>query len=218
MEALKLEDQYYRAPKKAQRFKGHLVKKYYTYADLQTWDTKPGERWELFDGTPRMMASPTLTHQFISDELTRQMGNFLLNKPCRVISAPFDVRLFPKANDKDDTYVQPDLIVVCDKTKLFEHGCKGAPDLVVEVLSPSTSKTDMVYKFKKYRDAGVREYWIVDPEKQYVMVCSLKDGEYVTKTYDAQSKTLESGVLAGCVIDLAALFPAPVEEGEEASV
>jgi Uma2 family endonuclease len=121
MEALKLEDQYYRVPKKTQGFKGHLVKKYYTYADLQTWDTKPGERWELFDGTPRMMASPTFTHQFISGELARQMGNFLLGKPCQVISAPFDVRLFPKANDRDDIYVQPDLIVVCDKTKIFER-------------------------------------------------------------------------------------------------
>ena len=143
----------------------------YTYREYREWDDT--DRWELIDGHAyNMTPAPSRVHQEICGELFRQFANFLTDKACRVYSAPFDVRL-PEGNEADDdivTVVQPDLSVVCDRSRLDDKGCKGSPDLIVEVVSPSTAQKDLKEKLLLYEKSGVREYWIVDPAAKTVMV------------------------------------------------
>jgi Uma2 family endonuclease len=175
----------------------------YTYADYLEWDD--GKRYELIDGIAYMMAAPTLNHQRISVELTRQFSNFLLGKSCRVFVAPTDVRLFPQKNLGDNTVVQPDLLVVCDKTKLAKRSCNGAPDLVIEILSPSNDAEEMLRKFQKYLQAGVREYWIVDLKRHLIQVHILDKGRYISSVYDGDA-VVPVLILPGLTIDLNALW------------
>ena len=118
-------------------------------------------------------------------------------------AAPFDVRL--NADEADDTVVQPDLLVVCDQSKLDDKGCKGAPDLIIEILSPSTARFDRMLKFQQYLKAGVREYWMVDPLEQIVQVCIWKDGKYFIMAY-ADTDTVPVSVLPGLEIRLPEVF------------
>ncbi|MDR1250240.1 MAG: Uma2 family endonuclease [Treponema sp.] len=178
-------------------------KEYYTYADYLEWDED--ERYELIDGKAYMMTTPSRLHQQISGELSGALWAFLKGKPCKVYAAPFSVRLHPAENLSDDTVVEPDLVVVCDSSKLDRRGCNGAPDLVVEILSPSTSRHDRIVKFQKYREEGVREYWIADPEEKSLVVYALKNGEYVASTYE-DTDTVQVAVLPGCAIDLKNVF------------
>jgi Uma2 family endonuclease len=173
----------------------------FTYADYCTWDDS--ERWELIDGEAYAMAGAATAHQLISGELFVQLKSFLRGKPCNVFHPPFDVRL--NADTYDDTVVQPDLLVVCDKSKLDDKGCNGAPDLVIEILSPSSSAHDKVLKFDTYLRAGVREYWIVDPDGRTVQVHILKNGRYYTTSY-VETDTVPVHVLAGCTISLPDVF------------
>ena len=175
--------------------------KHYTYADYSTWDETI--RCELIDGVPYMMTAPSRTHQRINVAITTQFYNFLKDKPCEVYTAPFDVRL--NAGDEDDTVVQPDILVVCDSAKLSEKGCQGPPDLVVEILSPSSGSCDRVTKFNKYLQAGVREYWIVDPDTQTVTVHTWENEKYVTSAW-SQADKVPSHVLPGCTVDLTEVF------------
>mgnify|MGYP005849952927 CR=1 FL=1 len=119
------------------------------------------------------MAPPSRIHQEISGELFCQISNYLTDKPCKIYAAPFGVRL-PKGNEKSeleiDTVVEPDIVAVCDSAKLDDQGCNGAPDLIIEIVSPSSVKTDMLKKFNRYEKAGVREYWIVEPNGKIVAV------------------------------------------------
>lgn len=127
----------------------------YTFADLLSWDEK--ERIEIIDGEAFMMATPSRIHQAISMELSRQLANFLEGKQCRVYPAPFGVRLFEQDKDSPedvDTLVEPDISVVCDRSKLDKYGCKGAPDLIIEILSPSTQRHDQLVKLNLYQRAG----------------------------------------------------------------
>ena len=175
--------------------------KRFTYEDYCSWDDD--KRWELLDGVPYAMSAPNRRHQEISSQFNRIIGNFLVGKPCKVYAAPFDVRL--NADTYNDTVVQPDLLVVCDMSKLDDKGCIGAPDMVIEILSPSTVMHDKVLKYSLYLRAGVREYWIVDPVGNSVSVNILKDGEYVARAYgDRDAAPVH--VLEGCVIDLPEVF------------
>lgn len=184
----------------------------YTFADIMDW----GEdvRVELIDGTPCMMSPPTRRHQEVLSELHRQLANFLVGKSCRVYPAPFGVRLFSKKEDPpagETTLLEPDITVVCDREKLDKYGCKGAPDLIVEILSPSTRRRDRFEKFHLYRRAGVREYWLVDPDKALVQTMVLEDGRYPAgEVYTARDRVPVT-VLEGCVIDLTTVFP---EDGD----
>ncbi|MDR3337205.1 MAG: Uma2 family endonuclease [Treponema sp.] len=178
-------------------------KSYYTYVDVLEWDEDV--RAEIIDGELYMMAPPTRFHQDIIWELSRQFGNFLQGKPCKGYSAPFGVRLFPREDQSDDMFVEPDIVVVCDSSKLDDRGCNGAPDLVVEILSPSTARHDRVVKFRKYLEAGVREYWIVNPEEKIVQIHILDNGQYITKTYD-ETEEAPVTILPGCVIALPLVF------------
>jgi Uma2 family endonuclease len=136
---------------------------HYTYTNYREWDTQ--DRYEIVDGTAYMMGAPTVTHQTISRELFGQFWTFLRGKSCQVFSVPLDVRLFPREDNSDDTIVQPDILVVCDRSKLADgRSCRGTPDLVIEILSPSNTSPAMFLKYSKYLKAGVREYWVISPE------------------------------------------------------
>ncbi|WP_295404979.1 Uma2 family endonuclease [uncultured Thiocystis sp.] len=135
-----------------------------TYGEYCQWPDD--ERWELIDGNAFAMApAPTRLHQDFVVELTRQIANALQDHPCRVYVAPFDVRL-PKGDEADariDTVVQPDVAVICDPSKLDDKGCRGAPDWIVEILSPSSAVHDQIRKRALYERHGVREYWLLHP-------------------------------------------------------
>lgn len=175
----------------------------YTYMDYAS--TNDDNRYELIDGVMYLM-SPGVAqiHQDISVELLGQFRDHLKGKPCKLYHPPFDVCL-NAAGDDDTTVVQPDLFVVCDKSKLDGKRCNGAPDLVIEILSPSTIKHDRVTKLGKYLQAGVREYWIVDPESKIVSVHILKEGEYIAKAY-TDSDNVAVYVLEGCSINMKEVF------------
>lgn len=179
----------------------------YTLADALAWDEK--ERIELIDGYPVMMAPPSRVHQEISGELYRQLANFLEGKKCRAYPAPFAVRLFEGAEDRPenvDTMVEPDISVICDAGKLDDIGCKGAPDLVIEVLSPSTQRHDRLIKYNLYQRAGVREYWIVDPESKTVQVCVLDASRFQVQEVYAAQDVAKVNVLEGCFVELSKVF------------
>ena len=179
-----------------------LKEEYYTYADYFKWDD--GKRWELIEGKPYAMSpAPTWGHQGVQYEIARQLGNFLHGKPCKVFTAPFDVRL--NADTGDDTVVQPDIVVICDRSKLIGTGCVGAPDMAVEVLSPSTAYHDTHVKFRLYHNAGVREYWIVNMNTQTVHVYILENGRYYTTSY-GNTDVAPVSILEGCEIDLREVF------------
>jgi Uma2 family endonuclease len=180
------------------------IEEYYTYADFLQWDESV--RAEICDGEVYMMATPDRVHQAIVVELLREIANFLYGKPCKVFVAPFSVRLKPKKNNKDDQVFEPDVLVVCDEKKLDKRGCNGAPDFIAEVVSPSSISHDRVYKLNKYLDAGVREYWLIDPEAKTVEALLLKDGAYMHKAYAQDSGAAPVAVLPGCEIDIKALF------------
>jgi len=175
----------------------------YTYADYASWDDDV--RCELIDGRVYMMApAPSESHQDISGEMYRQFANFLLDKQCKVFHAAFDVCLNADG-DGEKTVVQPDIVVVCDRSKLDGKRCNGAPDMVVEILSPSSSNRDNLLKYIKYMEAGVKEYWIVDPDDKILRVCLLKDGKYDSIDYIKPDKVAVQ-TLEGCVIDMKRVF------------
>jgi Uma2 family endonuclease len=178
----------------------------WTYADYKDWDLGPRERYELIDGVAYAMSAPNTEHQTISMTLSVEFYNFLKGKKCQVLAAPFDVRLFYEEDESDDTVVQPDLLVVCDPGKLGKEGCRGAPDLVVEILSPSNTVLEMLRKIRVYQDAGVRECWVIDPAKKAVLIYFLSEGRYRTRELGPRD-TAASGALPGLEIPLALVFP-----------
>ena len=180
-----------------------MKEEYYTYEDYCEWETTEGERYELIDGKVYTMPSPFRVHQEISVALTASFYNLLKGKQYKMFHAPFDVRL--NADTKDNTVVQPDLFVVCDKSKLNGISCVGAPDLVVEIISPSSAGHDRVLKFNKYLQAGVKEYWIIEPEIKAVSVHILENNRYITYAY-GENETIPVHVLEGCKIDLSEVF------------
>lgn len=180
----------------------------YTYGDYRSWPDD--ERWELIEGTAwNMTPAPRRIHQKVSGNLFTQISNSI-HGSCEVYAAPFDV-LLPgpgQTNDNDvTTVVQPDISVICDVGKLTEKGCTGAPDWVVEIISPATSKKDFNDKLKLYEQHGVREYWIVDPGNHYLHVYLLTDGKYpdapVIYLEDAH---VSSATIDGPFIDLESVF------------
>lgn len=181
---------------------------HYTYADLLEWDDDV--RYELYSGIPMALASPSDIHQRISGEIYLQLGNYLRGKKCRAYYAPLDVRLFEEDGSRPedvDTVVQPDLMVVCDQNKVDRHGIHGAPDLVIEIISNSSRRLDRLTKLNLYQRAGVREYWIVDPDACVVSVYTLKDSVYRAAAAYGADSSVRVGVLDDCTIDLSTVFP-----------
>ena len=179
----------------------------YTFADVLAWDEK--ERAEIIGGEVFMLATPSTDHQLISGELFAQLHAYLKGKKCKAIQAPFAVRLFEQDGDSldgVDTVVEPDITVVCDRDKLDSKGCKGAPDMVVEILSPSTQRHDRLTKFNLYQRAGVREYWIVEPETQTVQVYTLESGILQPRAFYGPGDVAKVNVLDGCFVELGKVF------------
>ncbi len=182
--------------------------KKYSYADYLQWPDE--ERWEIIDGVPYDMSpAPSTKHQSISMELGRQIANYLRDKECQVFAAPFDVRL-PLNEEKDEeiyNIVQPDLSVICDPSKLDEQGCKGAPDLVIEIISPFTAKKELNEKFNLYERSGIPEYWVVFPKFNVVVVYSLDDEERYQKSGEFTSdQLLSTKLFPGLEIKLEDVF------------
>jgi len=155
--------------------------KCYSYADYITW--LDDIRREIIDGIVSMLSAPNRLHQEISGKIFVSLFKYIQKNNCKVYSAPFDVRL-PKKGVKDEkkiyNVVQPDIVIICDETKLDDKGCIGAPDLVVEILSPDSSKKDLKDKFKLYENSGVKEYWVVFPNEKSVQIFNLnKQNKYI---------------------------------------
>jgi Uma2 family endonuclease len=179
----------------------------FAYADYKAWELKPGERYELIDGVAYAMSAPNDRHQAILMELARQIANFLVGKPCKVRPAPYDVRLFYEEDESDDVVVQPDISVICEDSKRGTEGCRGAPDVVIEILSPSNTAIMMQRKLELYRDAGVREYWIVNPDTNTVSAYRFEGEKSVMRLYRA-ADTIRPPALPGLEIPLEGVFSA----------
>ena len=178
-----------------------------TYADYLTYPDD--ERWEIIDGVLYMQSAPSWQHQSVSRELLRQFSNYLLNEPCEVFASPFDLRLSDMdIEEKDVTNVyQPDLVVVCDKSQLKGTGYFGIPDLVIEIISPSTVKTDRLLKFNMYEKFGVREYWIVEPDTKLVSVFILQENNrYGRPELYTESGEVKVSIFPDLVINLSTVF------------
>ncbi len=182
----------------------------YTYADYLTWQFE--ETVELIKGKILRMAALNRKHQKISWQLGGRFFNTFKELPCEAYAAPFDVRLLDKkkslrANKDILTVVQPDLCVICDKEKLDEKGCIGAPDLVVEILSASNSKKEMRTKKELYEENEVKEYWIIDPTHEMLFQYSLQEnGIYAPPLIFVTDETVQSTVFPTLQIDLSELF------------
>ena len=177
------------------------TEKHYTYADYLQWPDET--RYELIDGKAFLMSpAPLVEHQEIAGEVFRQLANQLDGQPCRPYIAPVDVRL-PRKFEADaaiDTVVQPDVLVVCDPSKIDRRGVRGAPDWVLEVLLPSTAAHDQIAKRRTYERAGVREYWLVHPGDRTLTVYVLENGQYGRpEIYELKDET-PIGVLPGVSI------------------
>ena len=196
------------------------INKQYTYADYLNWMDE--KRRELIDGFIKLMTpSPSRKHQEISFQLTRILGNYLVKKQCKGFSAPSDVR-FPKDSESRDekeiyTVVQPDIYVVCDLTKLDDKGCLGAPDFIIEIVSPDQVQRDVKEKFELYQRHGVKEYWIVNPNDENVNVFVLdENGKYKFQGIFAGDDKIPVHIFNGNLkVDLTEVFIEQKKEGKE---
>jgi len=192
------------------------LNKLYTYADYLTWQVQ--ERLELIKGRIfKMSPAPLRYHQELSGALLGELISYLKRKPCKVFHAPFDVRLPGAQNSQGDeeidTVVQPDIVVVCDLSKLDRRGCVGAPDLIIEILSPSTAAKDVKDKFHLYEEAGVWEYWIVHPEEALLEVFTLNEqGKYDLDKIYTRDDRVNVGIFDDLSIALNDIFEEEPEE------
>jgi Uma2 family endonuclease len=180
----------------------------FTYGDYCGWPDD--ERWELIDGVAYDMSpAPSRVHQEVIVELSRQIGNFLQDRPCRTYVAPFDIRLPDKdeADEQVETVLQPDIAIICDESKLDDKGCRGAPDWIAEVLSPSTAAKDMIQKRDSYERHGVWEYWLVHPLDHLLWIYRLEDGVYGRPEIFATEGKTPVLLLTGLEIDWDLVFP-----------
>ena len=172
-----------------------LAERKYDIDDI--YSLPEGERAELIDGQLYMMAPPNTGHQRIIGKLYNKIQNHIDSKKgsCEALMAPFAVFL----NEDDRTYVEPDISVVCDSSKIDDMGCHGAPDWIIEIVSPSSRRMDYMIKLFKYRSAGVREYWIVDPEKNRLLIYNFEQDTIEDHSLQDEVK---SGILEDLSIDL----------------
>lgn len=178
-----------------------------TYEDFLELTEGSEQRHELIDGVVYNMASPSYNHQHSVNELHGTFYNWFKGKPCTPLTSPLDITL--KKEETNICVVQPDLVIICDKDQINEKGnYMGTPDLVIEVLSPSTRSKDMIPKLDLYRQCGVKEYWIIDPMKAQVILFSLSDGEIADVNYFSQAHDsfAESKLYPGLQVSMQDLF------------
>jgi Uma2 family endonuclease len=180
------------------------LNKEYTMVDYLSWKFK--ERVELLKGyVAKMSPAPNSGHQIISWNLTSEFSIVFKNKPCRAFAAPFDVYL-PNHGNAGQTVVQPDLCVVCDTKKRKKKGCVGAPDLIVEILSPGNSRKEVIDKYEIYQEAGVKEYWVIYPAEQVLQVYSLENAAFVAKKPKAPGDIFECELFPELKINVESIF------------
>ena len=180
----------------------------FNYSDYLTWlDDK---RWEIIEGVVYDMSpAPSTEHQRISFELSGMLYDFLKGKQCQAFAAPFDVRFVEDKNDADEVIenvVQPDIVVICEKSNIDKLGCLGSPDIVIEILSPATAYKDQTEKLALYERHAVKEYWIFNPDAKYVLAYCFEGAKYGKPEYLTESDTLKSTVLEGLKIDLSEIW------------
>lgn len=180
----------------------------YTYADYLTWEFD--ERVELIKGKIFRMGedAPLRIHQRISGIISFYLHSFLKGEQWEIYCAPFDVRLPGKSKRNEDieTVVQPDICVICDPEKLDSAGCIGAPDLIVEILSPGNNRKELRYKYEVYEESGVREYWIIHPDEQTVLIYTLIGGKYQPSRLFTSGDIIESQCITDFKLDLEQVF------------
>jgi Uma2 family endonuclease len=186
----------------------------YSYADYLK--CPEDVRYEVLDGQIISMSpAPTTNHQHVQRELLIELGMYLRGKECSVFGAPIDVCLFAEkmtSNDKIQDWVQPDIIVVCDRNKINLKNIVGAPDLAIEILSPSTARNDRLIKVSAYQKAGVKVYWIVDPSNEYVEVFLLQDNRFISSGLYTKEDSVKVSILEDLSISLKNIFPVDEEE------
>jgi len=181
----------------------------YSYQDYLTWEFS--DVVELIKGRIlRMIPAPTTKHQIITGRIFSDLENYLRRKQCQVFIAPFDVRLPRKSDHADEeifTVVQPDICIICDEKKLDRRGCIGAPDMIIEVLSPGNFSRDAMTKYQLYEEFGVKEYWIVSPGEENMIVYLLEDGKYVLRgEYSEAGDQIPVTTLPGFALQWSEIF------------
>lgn len=177
-----------------------------SYADYQKWPAD--ERFEIIDGVSYAMNAPLRIHQELLVEFTRLFANYFKEKTCKVYVAPFDVRFATRSKSDNEifTVVQPDLSVICDYSKLDDKGCLGAPDMIIEILSPATMSYDNIKKRALYEKMGVKEFWLVHPTDCLIMAYRLKNGVYGKPEIFDRETGAKSELFADLEIDLIEVF------------
>lgn len=190
------------------------LNKLYTFKDYLTWKLKT--RVEIIKGKIfKMSPAPSPAHQEVAMAISAELYNFLRGKDCKVFPAPFDVRLDLIGTDAH-TVVQPDISVVCDLSKIDNKGCKGAPDLVVEIISPSTAKKDLHDKYDLYERSGVREYWIIHPYERTLTSFILDNtNKFIPSKPLTEGDIVKSKILYGFELNLSNIFPEILHEPDE---
>ncbi len=185
--------------------------KKYSYADYIKWQFT--ERLELLKGYLQKLAAPSSFHQEISGNLFTTFKSYIRQsqKPCKVFHAPFDVRFYSERKsmlaDKDIfTVVQPDICVICDRSKIDQRGCLGAPDFIIEILSDSNPKTDLKDKFKIYQEYGVTEYWIAFPDQKMIQKFVLTEGKYQLEGMYVENEEISPNLFPDLKVDLTEIF------------
>ncbi len=179
----------------------------YTYADYLKWTFE--ERLELIKGKLfKMSPAPNRIHQELVHRIDGELYNFLKGKPCSAFPAPFDVRLPRKSKDDKDilTVVQPDISVICDPSKLDDKGCIGAPDIVVEILSPGNNRKELKNKYEAYEEASVKEYWLIHPQEKTFLKYVLTNGKFQASRLMTSGDEVITEVLPGFALSLDELF------------
>lgn len=184
------------------------LNKTYTYADYLTWRFK--ERVELIKGwIYKMSPAPRRIHQEVEGNLYFYLRRFFEHDSCKIYQSPLDVRLSQKGFEDQsvETVVQPDVSVICDQSKLDKNGCNGAPDLIIEVLSPSTAKKDFTEKFNLYEENGVKEYWIANPEGRSLQIFYLEKEKYEElELYEEKDEIIQSKLFPGLKFPMTDIF------------
>lgn len=184
------------------------LSKTYSYADYLKWTFD--ERLELIKGKIfKMTPAPASVHQRISLRISGELYNYLKGKQCQVYYAPFDVRL-PRKDENDDkkifTVVQPDVCVICDPAKVDVRGCTGAPDIVIEILSPGNNQKELKNKYEVYEESGVLEYWIIHPQEKTFLKYTLIDGAYQASKLLTIGDIVTTPILPGLQLELDTVF------------
>ena len=185
------------------------LSKTYSYADYLQWTFE--DRLELIKGKIfKMTPAPNLYHQDISGVVFTEIYNYLKGKPCKTYAAPFDVRLPRKAGNSNEkniyTVVQPDICVICDISKLDKQGCKGAPEIIVEILSPGNNQKELRNKYEVYEESGVKEYWIISPQDESFLKYTLVDGHYQASRLMTIGDIITTPILPGFELSLETVF------------